>query len=82
MLLSCRGRDVQLQNLVLWLLTVTAIFVYGVDEPWLRERWQVGVPSLVWPEARRRLQEIMWIDAIHDEAGRYAFVVMSHHDVD
>jgi hypothetical protein len=72
----------QLQNLVLWLLTVAAISVYGVDEPWLRERWQVDVPSLVWPEARRRLQEIMWIDAIHDEPGRYAFGVMGHHEVD
>jgi hypothetical protein len=72
----------QLQDLMLWLLMVGTISVYGVDEPWLRERWQADVPGLVWPEARRRLQEIMWIDAIHDEPERYAFEAMSHREVD
>ena len=71
----------QLQDLMLWLLMVGAISVYSVDEPWLRERWQAEVLGLVWPEARRLLQEIMWIDAIHDKPGRYAFEVMSHREV-
>lgn len=58
-----------------------AISAYGVDEPWLRERWQADVPGLVWPKAPRLLQEIMWIDVIHDEPGRYAFEAMSHREV-
>ena len=70
-----------LQDLMLWLLTVGAISVYSVDEPWLRERWQVDVPDLIWPEARRRLQEIVWIDVIHDKPGRYVFEAMSQQEV-
>lgn len=66
-----------LQDLMLWFLIVGAISIYGVDVPWLRERWQTVVPRMAWREARQRLQDIMWIDTIHDKTGRQAFEAMT-----
>jgi len=66
-----------LRDLMLWFLIVGAISVYGVDEPWLYQHWQAVVPVMQWHEARRRLQGIMWIDAIHDETGKQAFKALS-----
>ena len=65
----------QLQELKLWLLMVGSISVFSADEQWLRERWP---PGWVWSKARQRLQEILWINAIHHEPGRHAFEAMSH----
>jgi hypothetical protein len=73
----------QLRDLMLWLLTIGAISVYDVvDEPWLHERWKIDVPDVEWPEARRRMKEIMWIDIIHDEPAKYIFKMMSRRDLD
>lgn len=43
---------------------------------WLKERWQSQVPDLEWTEAQGRLEEIMWINAIHDKPGKKAFEFM------
>ena len=67
----------QLQELVLWILTVGTFSVFEIDDSWLRERWRAHVPQLTWPEARRRLREILWIEAIHDEPGRRVFEAMT-----
>lgn len=71
------------RDLSLWLLTVGVMSVWDVDEPWLRKRWQVDVSAdLEWPEARRRLQEILWIDAMHDRPGTNSFEAMQDVEVD
>lgn len=77
----CRSAaDLDFENLTLWLLTMIAMAVHGVNDPWLRQCWRVEVSSdLSWTRARLRLEEIMWIRAIHDRAGRYAFEVMQGH---
>jgi hypothetical protein len=67
---------------MLWFLTVGAISVFGVGEPWLRERRQAEVPSqMTWDEARQRLKDIMWINAIHDQPGQQAFKILNLEEV-
>jgi len=71
-----------LRDLMLWLLTVGAISLFGATEPWLRERWQAEVPSrMTWDEARQRLKDIMWINAIHDQPGQQAFKILNLREV-
>ncbi len=68
----------QARQLMLWLLAIGAISICGAEEQWLCERWRADVSGLAWPEARRRLQEILWIDAIYDELGKSVFEKMEH----
>ena len=65
------------RNLLLWLLMVGAMTVYKPDDPWLRDRWLSDVSHSTWPEARGRVQDIVWINALHDGPGRLVFDVMS-----
>lgn len=68
----------QMQDLMLWLLIIGTISVFEVDdEPWMSERWREDLPDVTWPEARRRLKDILWMDALHDRIGKTAFEALS-----
>ena len=64
--------------IVMWMLVMVAVSIYRGDEPWLVEKWKMSVPqALPWRDARKRLQEIMWINAIHDRPGECAYNMIS-----
>jgi hypothetical protein len=63
----------RLQYLSLWTLVVGAMSVWDVEEPWLGEQWRTVVRGLTWPEIRGRLKEVIWIDFLHDKAGKCVF---------
>jgi hypothetical protein len=42
-------------------------------EEWMFERWREDVGVVSWEEARKRCKEVLWIDALHDGAGKTAF---------
>ncbi|CAH0023355.1 unnamed protein product [Clonostachys rhizophaga] len=65
------------RDLHLWLLMVGAMTVYKPEDPWLRDRWLSDVSPSTWPEVRGRLQDIVWVNALHDRPGRQVFDVMS-----
>ncbi|KAI1842911.1 hypothetical protein JX266_010929 [Neoarthrinium moseri] len=65
------------RDLMLWLLTVGAIALYGTNELWLQQRWIDDVPEIDWGEARRRLKNVIWLDAFHDKPGQRVFETMS-----
>ncbi|CAG9981904.1 unnamed protein product [Clonostachys byssicola] len=65
------------QDILMWLLMVGAMTVYKPEEPWLRDRWLSDVLPSTWAKARGRLQNIVWINALHDQPGRQVFDVMS-----
>jgi hypothetical protein len=68
----------QMRDLMLWLLIVGGISVFDVDdEPWMSERLRVDLPSVAWPEARARLKQVMWMDALHDKIGKDVFEALT-----
>lgn len=70
------------KDLMLWFLMLGALSVFGTEEGWLLERWRLEVSSqTTWGDARRRLKEIMWIDAIHDQPGKHAFEKLNRREV-
>ncbi|KAH8805091.1 hypothetical protein F5884DRAFT_859702 [Xylogone sp. PMI_703] len=81
----CRGIEAStphLQDLMLWFLMIGALSVFRVTEPWLCKRWDAEVPSqMTWEDARERLRNIMWIDAIHDQPGYHVFKTLNHEEV-
>ncbi|CAG9953625.1 unnamed protein product [Clonostachys rosea f. rosea IK726] len=65
------------RDLLLWLLMVGAMTVHKPEDRWLRDRWLSDVSPSTWPEVRGRLQDIVWINALHDRPGREVFDVLS-----
>lgn len=65
------------QDFMLWVLIIGVIALYGTEEEWLRRRWQGVVSVTTWPEARSRLKQIMWINAIHERPGNRAFQILN-----
>lgn len=65
------------RDLLLWLLIVGAMTVHKPEDRWLRDRWLSDVSPSTWPEVRGRLQDIVWINALHDRPGREVFDVLS-----
>lgn len=63
----------KLQYLSLWTLVVGAMSVWDAEEPWLGERWGTVVGESTWPEIRGQLKDILWIDFLHDKAGKRVF---------
>ncbi|KAH8667036.1 hypothetical protein BX600DRAFT_436407 [Xylariales sp. PMI_506] len=71
--------DNRLQHLALWLLTIGAISLYGLQDPWLRERWRIDIPQrLNWDEAKETLHTYPWIDSIHGSLAESAFHVLQY----
>ncbi|KAK0703083.1 hypothetical protein B0T26DRAFT_876230 [Lasiosphaeria miniovina] len=68
----------QLQGLVLWVLTIGAISIFDVVDPWLRGRWKAEVsPDMSWRDARQCLVGFPWIDYIHDQAALAVFEMLN-----
>lgn len=69
----------ELDDLVLWLLTIAAISLYGVHDPWLQHQWRTNVPEeMKWPDAKLRLRKFIWIDTIHGKVGQLAFASLNN----
>lgn len=67
----------QSQGIRLWFLTIGAISLYGLHDPWLRERWQADIPRpRQWREAEQILRQFPWVDAIHGRLAESAFNVL------
>lgn len=64
-----------MKRLVTWYLIVGIMAVAEADsgEEWMFERWREDVGVVSWEEARKRCKEVLWIDALHDGAGKTAF---------
>ena len=74
------GAKPEQRDLMRWLLVIGAISVFDLEEDteqWMLERWKTEVGSVGWEEARVRLKEIMWIDALQDGIGKKAFERMN-----
>ena len=70
--------DPAVQYLMLWMLVMGAASIYRGDEPWFVEKWKMSVPqALSWREARKRLQEVLWINALHDRPGECAYGIIT-----
>ena len=69
----------ELADVVRWLLMIGAISVCGPEESWLRVGWAVDVAEEKesWDRTRERLRNVMWIDGLHDEAGKAVFEALS-----
>lgn len=69
-------------SLTAWFLMIGAISVFSPDEDWLLDHWRAEVPSTAtWVETREGLKSILWIDAIHDQAGQELFEALACQDV-
>jgi hypothetical protein len=70
-----RGPDHGDGNVILlWLLMMGAMSVLSPDEPWLRDGWHsVSRNGQDWDVVRAQLRRMIWINNIHDEAGKEAF---------
>ncbi|KAF9881803.1 hypothetical protein CkaCkLH20_00949 [Colletotrichum karsti] len=67
------------ERLMFWLLVVGSISVFEPDEPWLVSILAgLAAPQLSWEEARSRLQDVMWIDGLHEKMGLSAFSELMH----
>ncbi|KAG5782483.1 hypothetical protein H9Q73_003853 [Fusarium xylarioides] len=60
-------------NIKLWLLVVGSIIVFDSSEDWLVQSINSLAGRQSWEEVRERVNEVMWIDVIHDVPGRKAF---------
>lgn len=58
-------------NLKLWLLFIGAIITFNLSDPWLIEAILDLTFYQEWDAIRKRLKKIMWIDAVHDDLGKY-----------
>ncbi|KAF1849031.1 uncharacterized protein K460DRAFT_330563 [Cucurbitaria berberidis CBS 394.84] len=56
--------------LQLWLLMVVAISVTRAEEDWFREAWRAAGIAVNWAEAKKHLTNVIWIECIHDRAGK------------
>jgi hypothetical protein len=75
---SIRASPHQCGDIILWALMIGAIVMFDVMDPWLHETWEAEVPAqLTWEEARRRLQNVLWNDKIHDGPGQQAFTALN-----
>ncbi|OLN81321.1 hypothetical protein CCHL11_08585 [Colletotrichum chlorophyti] len=66
-----------------WILVIGAISIFDPeDDVWLMPKLADIRGSLgnTWPEAKRRLEEVMWIEAIHDLAGIKVFEKLVFYD--
>lgn len=58
-----------------WLVLVCLMSTKNIDES--HSNWAswkaIAVREQLWDETRRKLKQVMWIDAIHDDLGRTAF---------
>ncbi len=72
----------ELRDLIRWLLMIGAISVYGLDEPWLRDRWRTDMPERPgeWEVAKAQLRRVMWMDGLHDHSGKHAYNILSSPD--
>ncbi|KAI0401042.1 hypothetical protein F4802DRAFT_446180 [Xylaria palmicola] len=77
--LNGTGLPASQQRLTLWLLMAGSVSVLGdedEDEDWLRPLLRRAACSLElgsWDQARRSLSSLMWIDIVHDKAGKRVF---------
>jgi hypothetical protein len=63
----------------LWALVVSAISVLNIEQDWVLEAWRkYGLASgMSWEDTRVRLSSVLWIECVHDEAGRKIFQQLS-----
>jgi hypothetical protein len=64
-----------MEQLALWLWVVTSISAFTGEEPWLAPKLSglVRQLSLSPDDIRARLDEVMWINSVHDPYGREVF---------
>lgn len=65
-------------DLKLWLLFIGAIITFDLRDPWLIEAIRDLTFYQDWDAIRKRLKKIMWIDAVHDDLGKYVYEAMQH----
>jgi len=66
----------EMEALELWGLMIGAISVFDIEEEiWLVRRGGTVVrgKDMEWHDVQQRLQSVMWIDCIHDKAGKKVF---------
>jgi hypothetical protein len=65
-------------SLKLWLLMMGAMAVLDLDDRWLRTTWdELRFGSLTWEQVRAKLGAFLWIDCVHDDPGRRAFMAIA-----
>jgi hypothetical protein len=73
-----RTSQINCGDIMMWALMIGAVVVFDVMDPWLHEIWEAEVRNqLTWGEARRRLQDVLWINEIHDIPGQEAFTILN-----
>ena len=84
--ISCRrmvdqensGHDIE--AIELWVLMMSAISIFEArEEPWLIERLHVLIDKrdMDWLQVQRQLRSVMWIECIHDRAGKDVFEMLA-----
>lgn len=68
------------RHLMFWVLMIGTIAFFDEEQPWLRERWRSDVlpltQGLEWTDARRQLQDYIWINACNDVHGKLIYEKM------
>lgn len=74
------SHDDKMQRLIEWVLLVGAVSVFDVEveRSWMQETWLVDVSSVAtWEGKRKDIKKYIWIDGLHDNAGKKAFKALS-----
>ncbi|KAF1960782.1 hypothetical protein CC80DRAFT_544176 [Byssothecium circinans] len=62
------------QHMVFWVLVMSIVAIFEVDEAWLPQAWEKLLEEGVsWEEVRTRLRNAIWITCIHDKPAEQAF---------
>lgn len=66
--------SVDLRAFVRWLLVVSAVSVMDAEaerERWMEDKWrEAAVDIVAWEDIRKELKEFVWIQSLHDCAGK------------
>lgn len=65
-------------EMMLWMQIMGTMSVFAEDDLLLQQRWLTSLPNgTTWFEFRNVMKTFLWIDAIHDHPGLYAFKILN-----
>ncbi|KAH7322685.1 hypothetical protein B0I35DRAFT_185908 [Stachybotrys elegans] len=62
-----------LADLQLWMFFIGSMVVLDSSDPWIIETLAELIGNAEWPEVEHRLRGVVWIDAIHSDAGHWLY---------
>lgn len=70
-------------EMMLWMQMIGTMSIFAKNDLLLQQQWLASFPSgTTWFEFRNIMKTFLWIDAIHDRPGLYAFKVLNSSEFD